>query len=720
MDNSKTLVGEMDLISERDQDQIWSWNKEPPEVVNECAHEIIQRQVKSRPNAPAVFAWDDSFTYSELDELSTRLAHSLVAHGVGPEVIVPLCFEKSAWAIVGILGVIKAGGAMVFVDPSHPPARREEIIGQVGAAIVVTSPQQAALWESSDIKLVTVSRATIDELPSHDHYPISKVNPKNILYVIFTSGSTGKPKGCLIEHSSFCSGAIQQATKGNMGSSSRVLQLASYCFDVSILEILTALMSGACICTPNERSMVQGIASIITGMDVTWAFLTPSLVKLIGPQDIPNLKTLVLGGEALSRLDVETWADHLQLINGYGKKPQLFERKYGNSNLKIGPSECSVAAVGNPGLTSTTDPANIGRAVGGICWIVDAQDYNRLVPIGAAGELLIEGPILARGYLNNPEKTTEVFIDRPAWGPKNHSGQPRRLYKTGDLARYNSDGSIQFIGRKDTQVKLRGQRIELGEIEHHISMHGLVRHAIVVLPKTGYCKQRLVAILSLKEFASHKAGDATIRMIQEAQKEAAASQVSAVREYLSALVPSYMVPTAWVVMEQLPLLISGKIARSQVAKWIVDVDEETYCKIVDVGLHAEGKVPLTPTEAKLRDVFSLVLNLPADRIKPTSSFLNLGGDSISAMQVISRCRAEGLAISVKDILRSKNISDLASCVVSAGESIYTKDETFDTPFDLSPVQRMYFEVADQVPVDADSTHFNQRYLFLDFLRANFY
>lgn len=380
--------------------------------------------------------------------------------------------------------------------------------------------------------------------------------------------------------------------------------------------------------------------------------------------------------------------------------------------LHIGPSECSVAAVGNPGLTSATDPANIGRAVGGLCWIVDAQDYNRLVPIGAAGELLIEGPILARGYLDNPEKTAEVFVESPAWGLKNHAGLSRRLYKTGDLARYNSDGSIQFIGRKDTQVKLRGQRIELGEIEHHISMHGLIRHAIVVLPKTGYCKQRLVAIVSLKEFASHKTGDSTIRMVQESHKVAAASQISGVREYLSALVPSYMVPTAWVVMEQLPLLISGKIARSQVAKWIVDIDEETYCKIVDVGLHAEGDVSVTPIEAKLRGVFSVVLNLPADRIKPSSSFLSLGGDSISAMQVISRCRAEGLAISVKDILRSKNISDLASCVVLAGESVYTKEETFDIPFDLSPVQQMYFEVADQVPVDADSTHFNQRYEYL--------
>ena len=244
MEHPETLVGELDLISERDQDQIWSWNKEPPEVVNECAHEIIQRQVKSRPNAPAVFAWDGNFTYSELDEHSTRLAHSLVAHGVGPEVIVPLCFEKSAWAIVAILGVVKAGGAMVFVDPSHPPARREEIIGQVGAIVVVTSQQQAALWASSGIKSLTVSRSTIDELPSHDHYPISKVNPKNILYVIFTSGSTGEPKGVVITLANLENFVAWMTAEHSFGSDEIFLNQAPFSFDLSVMDLYLSLATG--------------------------------------------------------------------------------------------------------------------------------------------------------------------------------------------------------------------------------------------------------------------------------------------------------------------------------------------------------------------------------------------------------------------------------------------------------------------------------------------
>lgn len=223
---------------------------------------------------------------------------------------------------------------------------------------------------------------------------------------------------------------------------------------MSILEIITALTVGACICVPNERAKSRGIATVINNFHINWAFLTPSVVKLIKPEDVPNLRTLILGGEALSTHDVETWAEHLQLVNGYG------------------PSECSIAAAGNPHLTRTTDPANIGRAIGGVCWITEAQDHNRLAPIGTVGELLIEGPIVARGYLNNPEKTAEVFIENPAWVEKVEGQPPRRLYKTGDLVHYNPDGTINFIGRKDNQVKVRGQRLELGKL------HFFIRHLV--------------------------------------------------------------------------------------------------------------------------------------------------------------------------------------------------------------------------------------------------
>ena len=677
-----------------DMEQVWAWNETQPTLVYECAHALIKKQVDVQPHATAVYAHDATFSFKQLDDLSTRLAHLLVDLGIEPEDIVPLCFEKSAWAIVGILGVIKAGAAFVFIDPSHPESRREVMMSQVEAKLVISSSHQAALWETTANKIIVVDQDSINKLPTHDEAPSTNVTPSNLLYVIFTSGSTGTPKGCLIEHSAFCSGSLQHAAKACINSSSRVLQLASFVFDVSILEILTSLISGACICLPSTPAMMLGPAHLINDMEISWAFLTPSLAKMIKPSDIPNLKTLALGGEPLAKTDVETWAGHLQLINGYG------------------PSECSIAATGNTHMTPDTDPANIGWPVGGLCWVVDADDHNKLVPIGGVGELLIEGPILARGYLKNQAKTDEVFIERPTWGPETNAGKVRRLYKTGDLAKFNPDGSIHFVGRKDTQVKLRGLRIELGEIEHHIANHDHVEHKMVILPKTGFLKERLVAVVSLSQLSSSTAAaaDSNILMLRGDNKAEADSQVSAIRTHLAGRVPEYMVPETWVVLEKFPLLLSGKLNRSLVQKWIIEVDEATYAEIADLKLQdGEEDEEATLLESQIKELYATVLNLPIAHIRLSRSFLSLGGDSITAMQVMSRCRAAGIAVTVKDLLRSKSISELALCAGIAGQSIYSKEESLDTDFDLSPVQRMYFHLA---PGNTDATrdaHFNQSF-----------
>ena len=684
-----------------DMEQVWAWNETQPTLVYECAHALIKKQVDARLDATAVYAHDATFSFQRLDDLSTRLAHLLVDLGIEPEDIVPLCFEKSAWAIVGILGVIKAGAAFVFIDPSHPESRREVMMSQVEAKLVISSSQQAALWETTAKRTIIIDQDSMEKLPFHDREPSTTVTPSNLLYVIFTSGSTGTPKGCLIEHSAFCSGSLQHAAKACILPSSRVLQLASFVFDVSILEILTSLISGACICLPSTPAMMLGPAHLINDMGITWAFLTPSLAKMIKPSDIPDLKTLALGGEPLAKIDVETWAGHLQLINGYG------------------PSECSIAASGNTHMTPDTDPANIGWAVGGLCWVVDAEDHDKLVPMGGVGELLIEGPILARGYLKNQAKTDEVFVESPSWGPRTKAGKVRRLYKTGDLAKFNPDGSIHFVGRKDTQVKLRGLRIELGEIEHHIANHDHVEYKMVILPKTGFLKERLVAVVSLSKFTSNAAAtvDAGIRLLRGDNKTEADSQISTIRAHLAGLVPEYMVPETWVVVERFPLLLSGKLNRSLVQKWITEVDEATYAEIADLKPQdGEEEGEATPLESRIREMYAVVLNLPIAQIRLARSFLSLGGDSITAMQVMSRCRAAGIAITVKDLLRSKSISELSLRAGLAGESIYSKEEAFDTEFDLSPIQRMYFNLAPKSNDDDLDTHFNQSF-FLGLTRT---
>lgn len=694
--NPNQKLHDLDLISDRDLASIWGWNEPQPRVIDSCVHHIIQSRVEQQPDALAICGWDASITYRQLDDYSNRLAHHLLGFGVGPEVIVPLCFEKSAWAIVALLGVVKAGGAFVFIDPSHPKGRRDDIISQIASTLVLTSVAQADQWTDSSLEVVPLGPQLVDALAPQTQPPVTTVCPNNILYVIFTSGSTGRPKACVVEHSSFCSGAVAQAEAANMDSSSRVLQLASFSFDVSLLEIMTALMHGACICMPSAASMNEGVAKLINKFQITWAFLTPSLVKVIDPRDVPDLKTLILGGEALSKSDIDTWAEHVQLGNGYG------------------PSECSVAAAGNPNLTPSTSPSNIGRAVGGLCWIVNAEDHNKLVPVGCVGELLIEGPIVARGYLNAPEKTAEVFITGPDWGPLTRQGAPRRLYKTGDLARYNPDGTIHFIGRKDTQVKLRGLRIELGEIEHHISVHGLTQHAIVILPKSGPCRERLVVALSLKDFLPDTSKTSNVRLIPEEARERASKQVADIKEQLSRHVPHYMVPETWIVVEAIPLMLSGKMARSQVSKWITEMDDETYDRAVGVHSQGEGATEMTEHEIQLQLVYSDVLNLALSRIPLDRSFLSLGGDSISAMQVVSRCRSRGMAVTVKDIIALKGISELALRVVHVANSAHDQEESFDTPFALSPVQRMYVATT-HLASNGSSTRYNQSF-FLNVTR----
>ena len=658
-----------------------------PEKKEVCAHEQIMQQVATYPEAPAICSWDGDFTYRKLNRLSNRLAHHLVSLGVGPEVIVPLCFEKSAWAIVAMLAVMKAGGAIVFLDASHPMSRIEEILQQVGAEFVLVSSRHSQLL-ASRITVHVINRDVVEHLPFRAGAPITNVKPTNVLYVIFTSGSTGTPKGCLVEHASFCSGVIYQRKFANfIQCTSRVLQLASYSFDVSILEIVSALMIGACICVPSQEAASSGIANIINDMEINWAFLTPSLVRIINPEDVPGMKTLVLGGEALSRIDVETWSEKLQLVNGYG------------------PSECSIAATCNPSLDRNSDPANIGRPMGGLCWVVDPIDHNRLVPIGAVGELLVEGPILARGYLNNPEKTAAAFIRNPTWLQHEKSDGPRRLYKTGDLVRNNPDGTIHFIGRKDTQVKLRGQRIELGDIEHHLYADSRIHHAMVIRTTTGCCKDRLVAVVTLKGIAPPEIQEAGISVVTRSQLDMAAIRVTDLRDTLMDHVPNYMVPTTWIVLHEIPLTISGKMNRMAVKTWVDKMDVETFQAINDLMVEKSDPASATDMESKLQEAFSHVLDLPVDQVTMDLSFLSLGGDSISAMQLMSYLRADGIDISVRDILRSRNIRQLALSATPAQQSTLSVSETKDTPFSLSPIQQMFFAMTPDPKMQ-----FNQSFL----------
>lgn len=687
----------MDTITGSQTSSVWAWNEEVPEKVENCVHILVHEQAKLRPDALAVDAHDGTWTYREVNEASDVLARYLVQHvGIRAGNVVPLCFEKSKWAVVGILGVLKAGAAIVFLDPSYPQSRIEYIISQTAAKVIVCSPLQKHLFTVSGNPPTLLLSS--EDLRQYARCAVEVIlgnitQPGNLLYIIFTSGSTGQPKGCEIEHGAFLSGSLRHAELANIRHDTRILQLASFTFDVSMLEILTSLVHGACICIPDTSLMANGPAYLLNEYRITWTFMTPSLVKLMTPNMVPLLRTLALGGEPLSKVDVETWADHVQLINGYG------------------PSECSVAAAGNTQMNVHTDPSNIGHPVGGVCWIVDADNHDILLPPNEVGELLIEGPILARGYFKDEVRTAQAFITRPAWGVTDKRGRDRRLYKTGDLAKFLDDGSIHLLGRKDTQVKLRGYRIELGEIEHHIAMQPDVYHQVVLLPKTGIFANHLVALVSLKGhlIESLDKAEALVNIHDRMHNEPIQRIVRTLRKELAAKIPEYMVPEHWIVLESFPLLLSGKLNRSLVSKWLSEADQDLYRLILGLTngpLHDAPEI-----DEQLCSVISNVLGLAQSSVVDSShkSFFSIGGDSITAMQVVAKCRSLHLVLSVKDVLRSKSLIDLSRCIKASALPKLIAEEKVDTPFELSPVQRMFFDLSSEKSHPVEKIRFNQSF-----------
>lgn len=664
---SNEKLSAISMLGTHDMQQILAWNSILPPKVESCVHEIFGQRAAQHPDRPAISAWDGKLSYFELDNISTQLAVDLMARGIGPETKVPICFEKSAWTSVAIFGVLKAGAAFVLLDPSHPLQRLSLIVEDTGATLVVSSEKQSSICRALGQKAFILKPTTykINRM-AHSQWVPSTVTPGNAAYAVFTSGTTGKPKGVVVEHSAYCTAAKEHGDALFLDSDSRVLQFASYSFDGAMVETLTTLLRGGCVCVPSEEDRTTDMVSFFNKHRVNHAMITPSFARLLQPDMIPHFRTLVLVGEAMTRQDVATWSHLKRFMNGYG------------------PSECCVCASVNI-MTPQSDTSNIGRAVGARNWIVNPDDHNRLVPIGCVGELVVEGHTLARGYLNDQIKTEASFITDPAWAASESTGRPRRFYKTGDLVKYNdsaASGDMIFCGRKDQQVKLHGQRMELGEIEQVLSTMQHVYQGLVLLPRAGACKDRLVAIISLKSnIQGNKVSD-HLQLVEGALKPAAAAKATWIRDQLFDKLPGFMVPPTWIVLESIPFSSSSKVDRAKVARWVADIDESTFDKISDYILADSGpQESITATHIAIRAVLAVVLKLPADELRLDRSFLSIGGDSITAVQVVSQCRQQGIVFTVKDLLQSKSIARIADMATSLDSPDHDKKSLVNVRID---------------------------------------
>lgn len=580
--NPGQQVANLPLLTAEERHQLLvTWNNTGANYARDiCFHQLFEAQVEQTPDAVALAFQDQQLTYRVLNQRANQLAHYLQTLGVVPSVLVGLCVDRSPEMIVGILGILKAGGAYVPLDPDYPGDRLSFMLADAQVKILVTQRSCLNCLSNQPLQVICLDRDWKAISQQSQLNPSSHVTADNLAYAIYTSGSTGKPKGVLVQHRGLSNLAEAQKPTFNLQPESRILQFASLSFDASIFEIIMALANGASLYLAPKESLLPGagLLQFLRDNAITHATLPPAVLSILPSENLPALHTVISAGEACSGKIVERWAACRQFFNAYG----VTEATVWTTVARLTPS-CSKPAIGRPILNSQV-------------YILDAN--LQPVPIGVTGEIYIGGDGVAQGYLNRSELTAQRFIHK----------QGNRLYKTGDLARYRSDGNIEFVGRIDDQVKLRGFRIELGEVETVLRQHPAIQEAVVTLREDSPDNKRLVACV----VPTHK---------QTVNPDD-------LRSFLRARLPNHLIPSAFVLLDTLPLTPNGKVDRTALP---------TPNK-VNSELEKIFVAPRTTTEQTLAKIWADVLNL--ERVGIYENFFDLGGDSFLAMRLVERVQQQ--------------------------------------------------------------------------------
>ena len=573
--NPDQRIWDLPLLTPAERHQlIVDWNDTRTDIPNDyCIHELFEAQVERTPAALAVAFKDERLTYRELNLRANQLAHHLQDFGVGPEVPVGLYMERSVETLVGLLGILKAGAAYVPIDPAYPAKRVHFMLDDIKAPVLLTQKRLADALPLNEAQLICLDSDWEFIARSGDHNPASRVTSQNLAYVIYTSGSTGQPKGVMVEHRSVCNLAYAQIQAFDIQPSSHVLQFAAISFDATVSEIFTTLLKGATLWLSTQERLLPGsdLIELLQEGAITTVTFPPTVLATLPDEVLPHLHTIVAAGEACSSDIVRRWAKGRRFLNAYG------------------PTETTVCATIAEVVDDSRRPP-IGTP------IANAQVYvldrgQQPVPVGVIGEIYVGGAGVARGYMNRAELTAERFI------PDDFSREPgARLYKTGDLARYLSDGNIEYVGRLDHQVKIRGYRIELAEIEEALKQHSGVEDAVVLARKDAHDEGRLAAYVVARQQPKPTIND--------------------LRDFLSERLPEYMVPPAFVLLDKLPLTPNGKVDRRALLA-------------LELG-RPEGdkpyQAPRTELEILLAKIWQEILGIESLGIY--DNFFDLGGDSI--------------------------------------------------------------------------------------------
>ncbi|MFD3991471.1 amino acid adenylation domain-containing protein [Streptomyces sp. NPDC058583] len=603
---SAPSVGDVTALTGAERELILGeWGVAAPSAysIERRMHQLISERATRWPGTVAIERGEHRLTYAEVEERSNRLAHHLVALGVGADVLVGVSVERGPDLVVGVLATLKAGGAYVPIDPDYPAARTAAILAEARPAVVLTHARHVGVFPmKTHLVLLDEEWPTIATQPGT--VPPDHGSPRDLMYTVYTSGSTGKPKGTMVEHRSMVN-TVETVVPLHVRPGSRIYQLAPMSFDAASLVLLSALAGGATLVAPVTAGTYSGAELIeqLREADADAVTGPPTVLPVLDPEALPRLESLLCGGEVLTPDLAAAWSPGRRLLNGYG------------------PSECAVAATlfaVEPGVRYDNVP--IGRPIPNTSVYV-LDDRLRPVPPGVTAELYLGGDGVGRGYIGRPGLTAERFVADPFGAPGT------RLYRTGDLVRWNPDGTLEFAGRADDQVKIRGFRVEPREVENVLRRHEAVAEAAVVV----------------------QADAAGKRLVAYVVPRAGGPAPDELRAHVARHVPAYMVPAAVVSLTVLPVNRNGKLDRAALPTATVRPDEESYV------------APANPTEEALCRIWGEVLAVP--RVGAHDSFFDLGGDSINAIRLAVRMRtAFGVPISPRDLFEHRHLNDLAGVV----------------------------------------------------------
>ncbi|MGV5039271.1 amino acid adenylation domain-containing protein, partial [Streptomyces sp. NRAIS4] len=610
-------ISTAELLSPTEQSELLAEGAGGPAPEHRFFTDLFQEQAALRPDAPALEHEGTVLTYAELNTRANQVARWLIRQGVGSEQLVALAVPRSVEMVAALLGILKAGAAFLPVDPEYPADRIAFMLEDAAPVRVLTSREVAGrLPQGGPATLVLddpVALAGLDGADPTDAERTARLRPENLAYTVYTSGSTGTPKGVAVTHRGICALAATLAEKYQVRPDDRVLQLASISFDMAFEDFLRAFCFGATLVVPAPGPLVgDALGDYLEQRRISCADMPPSVLATLPARHFPALRVLSVGGEACPPALTARWADGRRMLNLYG------------------PTESTISATASEPLSGTDPSAStpIGAPVRGArAYVLDER--LRLAPRGVPGELYIAGAGVARGYLRRPGLTAERFVADP-FGPAGS-----RMYRTGDLVRWRGDGQLEFVSRVDDQVKIRGFRIELGEIEAVLGRHPAVSQVAVVVREDRPGDKRLVSYV-VAESGSGGVG------------------VDALRAHVGGLLPEFMVPSAFVVLDRLPLTTNGKLDRRALPAPVYEAE---------VG----GRGARTPQEEILCGLFAEILGVPAVGID--DSFFELGGHSLLATRVVSRIRSVlGVELPVRTLFEAPTVAALTGRVAEAGSA----------------------------------------------------